>query len=1232
MAQRQYSFDFVLNAVLNGGFSGTFTKAQQEFIRLGNEIKNLQAIQRDVAAYQKQASAVQNTERKLENLCRQYELVNQQIRETTGSTTALEREKLKLEQRISNTEAALEKQRSKLDSTKERLDAAGVSTDNLSAKDAELTERIRELTEEQKRATEGAEQFGNAGIQAVEAIGGAIAAAGIAEAVKSIADAYKECVEVSAEFGQGMSNVDAIASASVSEMRALTDEAKELGATTMYTARQSADAMGYMAMAGWDAQEMLSGMPGVINLAAAAGEDLAQVSDIVTDNLSAFGMQASDTAHFADVLAAAAANSNTNISIMGETFKSSSSVAGALKYSVEDVAIMVGLMANNAVKGSRAGTALRNIFNGLLGGVTLTAKAFGELDYSAVNSDGSMKGLMETVKDLRGYFGQMTEAERVNNAMEIAGMRGYNGLLAIINATDEDFQNLYNSINNCSGAAERMAKVKLDNLNGDITIMNSAMEALQTTIGEQFNPELRVLTQLKTELLNGVNDLVKGNPVLTKGIMAGAGAFMAMGTAIVGVNTALKVYHALNLASLFTTPVGTFMGVVGGVTIATAAVAGFVEATKDGGPAVRELTEAAREMNAAMEESKAECENTAVEIQATADTADFYIGKLEAIEAAEGENAAQNQEYQNTLALLLRTMPELSGCISQTTDEYGRSTYALETDTAALRANTDELRKNAEAKAYQDYMNSMYDQYGAVLKEAAENEIGLTMAQYKQEQASQKQQASVKRMNELWAEASAEAQRQYRETGVLNDATAYLSSEYYELEAAVESLGQEIVDAQSDMKAHEKAIQKDAEAVAAAEKEMSLAEKAWKSLMESMGRYTEEEDNLTAGESAVQEAIDGTMTKVQQLTDAYAKTYAEAKESFAGQFGLFDEAAADAEATVEAAQAALDSQLAYWQNYAANIAALREISAEDLGVTKENYNTLMEYVRSGTPEAAGLAADMVAAINDGNKKAITDLANTLGGIKESQDQAAQDVADWTEGLTEQTDQLVKDIEEDIKALNLSKAAEESARATIQAYISQAGIMLPEVETAYRSVARTAQRALSNAVVASSSWDGSYFSIPGHASGTDNAPPGWAWVGEQGPELMRMHGGEQILPNSVSKQVAESYREYNRYAADNYEQQAQAESISRQAVNSYSEYSQYAALQSVQQRQPILEVKSGGAMTGSTKNVEMHFHIEAGAQPETVDAWQDYARRGELKAMVLEAMQDAEADAGRRFMA
>lgn len=1201
MAQKQYSFDFVLNAVLNGGFSGTFTKAQQEFIRLGTEIKNLQAIQRDVKAYEKQAAAVQNTSQKLENLKRQYELVNKQIGETTGSTTALEREKLKLEQRIINTESALGKQKQKLGETKDRLDAAGVSTTDLANKDAELTAKIQELTEEQKKAAEGAGEFGNAGLQTIEAVGGAIAAAGIAEAMKGIADAYRECVQVAGDFEQAMSAVEAIADSNTSEMAALTAEAKELGATTKFTAQQSANAMEYMAMAGWDAQEMLGGMNGVINLAAAAGEDLAQVSDIVTDNLSAFGLRASDTAHFADVLAAAAANSNTNISIMGETFKSSSSVAGALGYSIEDVAVMVGLMANNSVKGSRAGTALRNIFNGLLGGVTLTAKAFGELDYSAVNSDGSMKGLMETVEDLRGYFGQMTEAERVNNAMTIAGMRGYNGLLAILNATNEDFQSLYASINNCNGAAERMAKVKLDNLNGDITLMNSAMEALQSTIGEQFNPELRALTQLKTELLNGLNDFIIESPSLTKGLMAGAGAAMALGTAIVGANTAMKVWKALNLASLFATPAGPFLAVVGAAAAATAAVVTFVDATRDGGPAVRELTEAARELNAEMEGAGKTHEDAAAEILATANTADFLIGKLEEMEAAEGENAEQSQEYQNTLALLLRTMPELSDCISTTTDEYGRSTYALETDTAALRANTEEWKRNAKAQAYQEYLNTLMEQYNGVMLEAAENEIGLTQARYELEAASQKHNAAIERMNELWAEASEEADRQYREYGILTDATGYLSQEYYDLQNSLSDLSNEVWEAQYSVEAHEKAIEKDAEAVAAAEAEMNTAEQAVNELTEAMGDYSDGQANTAAQESAVREALDGTMASVQALTEAYADAYDEALESFSGQFGLFDEAKADAEATVAAAQEALNTQLSFWQGYAANIAALKEISAKGLGVTQENYNALMEYVRSGTPEAAGLAADMVKAVNDGNTQALTDLADTLGEISASQEEAAGDVAEWTTGLNEQMDQLIRDMKEEIGKLDMSEEAKESGRATVQAYIDQAEDMLPQVRSAYANVARAASLALGPAKYADSAWYAN--GGRGYASGTANAVPGWSWVGEEGPELMRMHGGEQILPSSVSREVAEDYNAYTRYTA----------------------------ARGVQSARPPLEVTGTSGTAAGRPKIDLHLHIEAGALPETVNAWQDYVSRGELKSAVLEVMEDADADMRRRAM-
>lgn len=1042
MAQKQYSFDFILNAVLNGGFSGTFTKAQQEFVRLGNEIKNLQAIQRDVAAYQKQAAAVQNTTAKLDNLCRQYQLVNRQISETTGSTTALEREKLKLEQRIGNASMALDKQKEKLDATKERLDAAGVSTDNLAGKDEELKKKIEALTEEQKKAAESAGDFKTKGVEAIEAIGGAIAAAGVAEGIRAVTGAYVECVRVAGGFERAMSAVEAIADADNQEMAALTAEAKRLGATTIYTAQQSANAMEYMAMAGWNAREMLDGMQGMTSLAAAAGEDLAQVSDIVTDNLSAFGLKASDTAHFADVLAAAAANSNTNISIMGETFKSSSSVAGALGYSIEDVAVMVGLMANNAVKGSRAGTALRNIFNGLLGGATLTSEAFGELEYSAVNTDGSMKGLMETVADLRGYFDQMTEAEKVNNAMTLAGMRGYNGLLAILNATDEDFQSLYDSVNNCAGAAERMAKVKLDNLSGDVTIMKSAMEALQSTVGEQFNPELRELSQLGTELLNRANEFIKESPVLTKGIMASTGAFAAMGTAMVGVNAAVKAFRALNLAALFTTPAGPVLALAGGIAAVAGTAVGLNEALRDGGPTVRELTEAAREMNAAMEQAETAYKDTAASAMASADVANLYIDKLEKMGDAAKLSDDEQRRYQNTLALLLQIMPDLSNCISTTTDEYGRATYTLDTTTEALRRNTEEWKRNAKAQAYQQYLNSLLDEYNGVMLEAAENEIGLTRAQYELEEASEKYCAAVERMNELWQEASAQADKQNREYGTLADANAHLTQEYYNLQNSLGDLNQEVLNAQSNVEAHERAVEKDAEALAAAESKMSMTEEAVKKLTEAMGDYA-------------------------------------------------------------------------------------------------------------------------------------------------------------------------DVQADIGKLDLSEKAAESGRATVKSYINAAAGMLPSVRDMYARIAQEAQSAMANDAGIPTARSGSYFSNPGYANGTGNAPPGWAWVGEKGPELMRLRGGEQILPNNVSQEVARDYRAYQKYSV---------------------EYAAAREIRSVQSStRPAPEVVSRG-QTSSGANVEMHFHIGEGASPETVNAWREYATSGELRATILEVIEDAEADARRRTMA
>lgn len=604
--RKEYEMAFLLNAALNGNFKGTFTKAQQEFAQLGKEIQALNRLQSDISSYQKQQTAIQNTASKLENLKAQHDLLQKEISETTGSTANLERERLKLEQRIKDTETALERQNQKLNTTGQRLTEAGVDTSNLAGESARLTERLKELHDQQDRAAESAQSFGEKTEQAFEAVSGAIAAAGITDALKEIGEAYMECVTIAGDFQEEMSNVEALSGATAEDVANLTAQAKEIGAATKYTATEAAQAMGYMAMAGWDAQQMLSGMNGVINLARASGEDLALVSDIVTDNLTAFGLTAADTAHFADVLAAAATNSNTSVSIMGETFKQSAAIAGALGYSVEDVAVAVGLMANAGIKGSISGTALKNTFNGLLEGATLTSAAFGEYEFSAIKADGTMKDFSASIDELRYYFDQMTEAERVNNAMTIAGQRGYNGLLAILNSTDEDYASLTESINECSGAAEQMAEIKMDNLNGQLALMNSAWDALKTTIGEQFNPELRELAELGTDVFTAMDGFVQENPALVKGGMVLVGTLGALTAGVVGLSAATKVFKVLDLATLLTGPAGVVVGVVAGIAALTAAVVALNEAAKDSLDESWELTAASREQYEQLQELNSE--------------------------------------------------------------------------------------------------------------------------------------------------------------------------------------------------------------------------------------------------------------------------------------------------------------------------------------------------------------------------------------------------------------------------------------------------------------------------------------------------------------------------------------------------------------------------------------------------------------------------------------------------
>ena len=292
-------------------------------------------------------------------------------------------------------------------------------------------------------------------------------------------------IKVGSDFESGMSKVAAISGASGQELARLTEKAKYMGATTKFSATESAAAFEYMAMAGWKTRDMLNGIEGIMSLAAASGEELAATSDIVTDALTAFGMKAGDAGHFSDILAQASSNANTNVGMMGETFKYVAPVAGALGYTAEDTALAIGLMANAGIKGSSAGTSLRSVMSRLAKPTKEVQIAMDALGISLTNSDGSMKTLNEVIGDLREGFNGLSEAEAAQLASSLAGQEAMSGLLAIVNASEDDFNKLERSIYNCDGAAARMAETMSGNLQGQITILKSGLEGLGISLYEE---------------------------------------------------------------------------------------------------------------------------------------------------------------------------------------------------------------------------------------------------------------------------------------------------------------------------------------------------------------------------------------------------------------------------------------------------------------------------------------------------------------------------------------------------------------------------------------------------------------------------------------------------------------------------------------------------------------------------------------------------------------------------
>jgi TP901 family phage tail tape measure protein len=559
-------------------------------------------------------------------------------------------------------------------------------------------------------------------------------------------------LKTTADFDAGMSEVKAISGATGTEFKQLETKAIQMGAKTKYSATEAASAFKYMAMAGWDTNDMLSGISGVMNLAAASGEDLATTSDIVTDALTAFGLSAKDSSHFADILAQASSRSNTNVGLMGETFKYVAPVAGALGYSAEDCAVAIGLMANSGIKASQAGTALRSLFTRLAKPTDTVAAAMEKYNITLTDANGNMKPLSTLMSEMRDRFSGLSEAQKANLAATLAGQEGMSGLLAIVNSSDDDFKNLTDSINNADGASERMAKTMQDNLKGSFTIFKSTVESAAISIGKKLTPEVRKFVDTGTNLVKKFNDMSdaektnvvnigKMATVIPLATLAGGkllGSMLNLGKGIVKFNgemsllvQAIGLYRqgeikaalatgewfsslsslGTGIMSFVTNPAGAAVIGVAALTVALIANTREMENYKKAGSKMSEeeqmLIDRTKELKQAYDESNK--------------------SKLDAIKSANDESTAQQTLWEKLQGTVDANGRVLAGkeayaqfIAGELSDSLGKEISIVDGQVQEYDKLKNTIQQVIEKKRAEAVQSAMQEQYGEALKKQSE--------------------------------------------------------------------------------------------------------------------------------------------------------------------------------------------------------------------------------------------------------------------------------------------------------------------------------------------------------------------------------------------------------------------------------------------------------------------------------------------------------------------------------
>ena len=1036
---KEYTMTFLLKAASDSSYQAAFAKAKQELSTYQKAIQENNTLLKDISAYQRQEQAVERASQKVAEKAqalREAQAAASAAGNATGTHTAAE---LKAEAALKNANEQLKQQEAKLRQQGQALQEAGVDTSNLTNEQTRLTNSTAELKREQEALADSQNALLDDMAQ-MEAL--AAEAYVVAQAVGKLGEEWKECIDAASGFESAMSGAQAVSGATEAEMSQLNAVAKQLGADTVYTATEIAQAMEYMGLAGWNTQEIMEGIPAVVSLTAAAGEDLSRVSDIVTDSMQALGYGTEDTAHFCDVLANTVTNANTTVDLMGDTLKYVSSTAGALGYSIEDVSTAIAAMANNGIKGSMNGTALRNMLASLAAPSDEAAAALEELGVSLVDDAGETKALNDVITELRAGFSGLSDAEKVNYATTIAGKRAMSGLLAIVNTSQEAYDELAETIEDCDGAAEKMAAVRMDNFAGSVEILDGAVDALKTSIGEVYLDDLSIGAEALAEIVDGLGEFVQVNPEVVAGLTTTIGLFGGVAVAVPAATAAIKLFNTVMAGSALANPA--FWGATAAVAVIAGIGTGIYKAVSE--------IESAEEK---LQRLKSELDTVTTNQQLMADYRELSEQMESATLSAE-ELAATQEALDSTVAALKEAYPELLG-------DIGEGTTAWDLQTQAILAN---IEAEKERIALETAAN-VGETVEAYREAEAAYEAAMVKAQELENSLESSGSGSMARMLELYEEFKA-ADSAFQMTGSQEtlDETSRLMAELG-VEAS-KLTGQEVnftykgqiegfISGNGDIETTNSLLADTYAEAAAASAEMDNMTSTFRDLIEG-GYATADEFTLNLSEMGIslvsigEKVANGTLTQAEAM-ERYGLAAQEvywATESYK----------ASQQGTAEAADASTEAQKANYKEFLQSSYAIAAVTNETLSAEAaavafnmdlETLNEQLEIQEAYQANVAAACAAVEAGYLDaetaadrfgvslgamdayGASEQIEELTKDMEALQEAYDSAYDSAYTSITGQLSLTQKLKSDSERDVTTVNEAIKSLEESEAYINKY-------------------------------------------------------------------------------------------------------------------------------------------------------------------------------------------------------